>query len=60
MLPDGERLTRMGQFLRMTSMDELPELFNVIKGEMSVVGSRPLLMQYLDRFICRNRSDGMR
>ena len=50
LLPDGDRLTRLGQFLRKTSMDELPELFNVIKGDMSIVGPRPLLMQYLDRY----------
>jgi len=50
LLPDRERLTRLGQFLRRTSMDELPELFNVIKGEMSIVGPRPLLMQYLERY----------
>ncbi len=50
LLPDGERLILLGRFLRKTSMDELPELFNVIKGDVSIVGPRPLLMQYLDRY----------
>jgi sugar transferase EpsL len=50
LLPDEKRLTRLGRFLRSTSLDELPELFNVVKGEMSLVGPRPLLMQYLDRY----------
>ncbi|OTG58316.1 sugar transferase [Acinetobacter sp. ANC 3903] len=46
-LPDSERLTPFGQMLRATSLDEMPELWNVIKGEMSIVGPRPLLMEYL-------------
>jgi len=50
LLPDGERLPFFGRLLRSTSLDELPELFNVIKGDMSLVGPRPLLMQYLDRY----------
>jgi lipopolysaccharide/colanic/teichoic acid biosynthesis glycosyltransferase len=49
-LPDEKRLTKFGQFLRSTSLDELPELFNVLKGDMSLVGPRPLLMEYLDRY----------
>jgi len=50
LLPDSQRLTSLGRFLRATSLDELSELWNVLKGDMSIVGPRPLLMQYLDLY----------
>ena len=50
LLPDGVRLTKFGRMLRSTSLDELPELFNILKGDMSIVGPRPLLIQYLELY----------
>lgn len=50
LLPDADRLTKYGEFLRTSSLDELPELFNIIKGDMSVIGPRPLLVKYLPRY----------
>ena len=50
LLPDDRRLTKYGKMLRSTSLDELPELFNILKGDMSVIGPRPLLVEYLPRY----------
>ena len=55
LLPDTHRLTRLGSFLRSYSLDELPELFHILWGEMSLVGPRPLLMQYLERYTPEQR-----
>ena len=55
LLPDGDRLTKYGSFLRTTSIDELPELINILKGDMAVVGPRPLLVEYLPRYNERQR-----
>lgn len=50
LLPDEKRMTKLGKFLRSYSLDEFPELFNILKGDMSLVGPRPLLVEYLDRY----------
>ncbi|MDE5716813.1 MAG: sugar transferase [Lachnospiraceae bacterium] len=55
LLPDAVRLTKFGKFLRATSLDELPELFNILKGDMSVIGPRPLLVSYLPYYTERER-----
>lgn len=55
LLPDSERLTPFGKFLRSTSIDELPELFNILKGDMSIVGPRPLLVEYLPLYNAHQR-----
>ena len=55
LLPDEVRLTKFGRFLRSTSIDELPELWNILKGDMSIVGPRPLLVRYLPRYNAEQR-----
>jgi undecaprenyl phosphate N,N'-diacetylbacillosamine 1-phosphate transferase len=55
LLPDSVRLTKLGRFLRSTSLDELPELFNIIKGDMSIIGPRPLAVKYLPYYTERER-----
>lgn len=55
LLPDSERLTKFGTFLRKTSLDELPELFNILKGDMSLIGPRPLLVSYLPYYTEREK-----
>lgn len=55
LLPDKDRLTMFGQFLRSTSIDELPELINIVKGDMAIVGPRPLLPEYLPRYSAQQR-----
>jgi lipopolysaccharide/colanic/teichoic acid biosynthesis glycosyltransferase len=54
-LPDDERITRLGRLLRRTSLDELPELWNIVRGDMSLVGPRPLLMEYLPLYDAQQR-----
>ena len=55
LLPDEKRITRFGKFIRKTSMDEIPQLFNVLKGEMSLIGPRPLLVEYLPLYNSRQK-----
>lgn len=55
LLPEEQRLTRFGRFIRKTSLDELPQLFNILKGDMSIIGPRPLLIEYLPLYSRRHR-----
>ena len=55
LLPDEKRITRFGKFVRKTSLDEIPQLFNVLKGDMSLIGPRPLLVEYLPRYNNRQK-----
>lgn len=55
LLPDERRITRFGKFVRKTSLDEIPQLFNVLKGDMSLIGPRPLLVEYLPRYNSRQK-----
>lgn len=55
LLPDEKRITRFGKFVRKTSLDEIPQLFNVLKGDMSLIGPRPLLVEYLPRYNSRQK-----
>ena len=56
LLPDDQRVTKFGKFLRSTSLDELPELFNILKGDLSIIGPRPLLVEYLPYYTEEERT----